>query len=218
VRGDLPTSVWWADDPSHVSPVNAIIAMGRQLIYDSCKWRDVRRGVLALAPFVSSGDFARATPGLRQTPRIPGVDLADVNWRRLMPMRQALVFAARTGGATDWLPADVRIVHRPGDGALAWLLAGWLASRLRWETWPPIVEERHGEVVLSVSIGAGTTAISATMDRGRVVVTEPTTPPSVVQVPHEGEADAVAAELHSLTVDICLHDALSALLRSFRAA
>ena len=218
VRGELPTSVWWADDPSRVSPVNAIIAMGRQLIYDSCKWRDVRRGILALAPFVASADSADARTDSRHAARGPGVDLADVNWRRLKPMRQALVFAARSErGSMEWVPADVRIAHRPGDGALAWLLAGWLASRLRWDSWPRIVEERHGDMVLSISIGAGTAAITASMDRGRVVVSEGATPPSVLQVPHEGEADAVAAELHSLTVDICLHDALSALLRSFRA-
>ena len=218
VRGDLPTSIWWADDPSRVSPVNAIIAMGRQLIYDSSKWRDIRRGLIALDRYVSSRESMRAKADAGNAPRAAGVDLADVNWRRLTSVRQALVFAARTSGAADWLPAEVRIAHRPGDAALAWLLAGWLVSRLRWDAWPRIVEERHGDAVLSIWIGAGAAEISATMARGRVVVTERGGTPSIVQVPHEGEADAVAAELHSLTFDICLHDALSALLRSFRAA
>jgi len=43
-------------------------------------------------------------------------------------------------------------------------------------------------------------------------------PPSIIGVPHEGEADAVAAELHTLSHDVRLHDALSALHRYFSAA
>ena len=84
--------------------------MGRQLVYDSRSWRDFRQGIRALAPLLQQ-------PGT--------VDLADVNWRRLNAIRQALVYAARNGDAGRFTIADVRIAHRPGEGALAWLLAGW---------------------------------------------------------------------------------------------
>src|SRR5439155_1190681 len=117
-------------------------------------------------------------------------------------------------------PRDIRITHRPGEGALAWLLIGWLASRLEWAAgmWPRVEEERHAEDVLAIAIGGSGPEIRATLSRQRVLISCGKAPPSVVGGPHEGEADAVAAELHTLSHDICLHDALSALLRSFRAA
>src|SRR6266850_913119 len=69
VRGDVPTSVWWTDDLSDRPPLDGIVAMARQFVYDSRRWRDVRRGVLALATLHRR------------------LDLADVNWRRLTPLR-----------------------------------------------------------------------------------------------------------------------------------
>jgi len=219
VRGDLPTSVWWMEDVSRVAPIPSIVTMGRQLVFDSRRWRDIRRGVLALAPYIDAdrnGDRTSRAPARWSQ----NVDLADVNWRRLMPVRRALTFAARVSETAVWQPRDIRITHRPGDGALAWLLMGWLASRLEWAagTWPQVEEGQHAEDVLSIAIGGSGTGIRAALTRQRVMVTCGKSAPSVVGGPHEGEADAVAAELHTLSHDICLHDALSALLRSFRAA
>jgi glucose-6-phosphate dehydrogenase assembly protein OpcA len=230
MRGDLPTSLWWAEDLSHLAPAAPIVAMGRQLVYDSRQWRDIRGSVLALAPYIIACDTAPPSAHRTMT-ESQRVDLADVNWRRLMPVRRALVFAAGASGAAAWRPRDIQITHRPGDSALAWLLIGWLASRLDWpaDAVPRIEEARRGDDVLSIVIGpavakgfgaaggeAGETR--ATLDRGCVRVTHGGAAPSVVGVPREGEADAVAAELHALSHDACLHDALSALLRAFRAA
>jgi glucose-6-phosphate dehydrogenase assembly protein OpcA len=219
VRGDLPTSLWWADDLSRLAPATPIVAMGRQLVYDSRGWRDVRRGVAALAPFVTRRDeFTPASTRMATESSI--VDLADVNWRRLTPVRQALIVAAQGHDRAHWQPADFRITHGPGDSALAWLLFGWLASRLGWAATAQarIESAPSGADVLSIVVGGGTDETRVTLDGHRVVVTRAGSPPSVVGVPHEGEADAVAAELHSLAHDACLHDALSALLRSFGAA
>lgn len=219
VRGDLPTSVWWADDLSRAAPEEAIVTMGRQLVFDSSQWRDVRRGALALAPYLTVRD-ASTLLAERTATESRLVDLADVNWRRLNAVRRALIVAADSGGATVWQPVNIRITHRPGATALAWLLAGWLASRLEWraaET-PRIDEIDHGDDILSVAIGEGAGETQVTLDGGRVLVTRTGSPPSVIGVAREGEADAVAAELHMLAHDACLHDALSALLRSFRAA
>src|SRR6266850_3077962 len=67
LRGDVPTSVWWTDDLSRTPPLDAIVEMARQLVYDSRGWRDVRQGVLAVARFLG---------------RDRRLDLADLNWRR----------------------------------------------------------------------------------------------------------------------------------------
>jgi len=219
VRGDLPTSVWWADDLSRVAPAAPIVTMSRQLVYDSRRWRDVRRGALALAPYVTGRDaFTRPAERTVTGPRL--VDLADVNWRRLHPVRRALIVASDASNVAVWQSSNIRITHRPGDSALAWLLAGWLASRLDWsEAAPPRIEEmRRSDDVLCIAIGEGAAETRVTLDRARVLVTRAGSPPSTIGVPREGEADAVAAELHALAHDACLHDALSALLRVFRAA
>src|SRR5437773_2758324 len=64
VRGGLPISTWWAEDLSEAPLIASIIAMGRQLVYDSRCWQDLERGVKVLQPWRH-------------------LDLADVNWRRL---------------------------------------------------------------------------------------------------------------------------------------
>jgi glucose-6-phosphate dehydrogenase assembly protein OpcA len=204
-RGDVPTSIWWTEDLSRTPPVDALLAMGRQLVYDSRAWRDVRQGVRALTPLVERGD---------------AVDLADVNWRRLGAMRQALVHAAKSGAPGRFAIEDVRVVHRPGEGALAWLLAGWLASRLTGPakgSFPVRVEEqRRGDEVLAVVIGEGDGAITAAMTPQRVVVTIARgAPPFHLAVRHESDADAVVAELTSLSADVCLSASLAALSRHF---
>ena len=112
--GDVPTSVWWTEDLSGTRPLAPLVTMGRQLLYDSRRWRDVRRAVLALAPLLTD-PF--------------GPDLADVNWRRLLPVRQALVHAVGSSDTANRQSlTSVHIRHRRGEAALAWLLAGWLQS------------------------------------------------------------------------------------------
>ena len=208
MRGDVPTSIWWTEDVSRVAPAGTIVAMGRQLVYDSRAWRDVRRGVLALSPYIQG----HGPP-----------DLADLNWRRLTALRQALVHASRTMLTEQKVGVgDVEIAHRPGEAAVAWLLAGWLASRLTEGSpgrIPVRVEERpHAEEILAVSFGEAPNALTAMMNDQRVVITAAGgAPPFYVAVRQESEADAVVAELRMLSRDPCLHDALAALARHFAA-
>ena len=199
-RGALPISVWWAEDLSQVPPRASIVETGRQLVYDSRQWSDVRKGVIALEPWGH-------------------LDLADVNWRRLAAVRRAVILAAAVDNG-QWHPAGMRITHRAADRALAWLLAGWLASRLNWPGGAlPAMEELppEGDTVVALSVGRGADAISVRSDGRHVVVEHYSRPRSVIGIPHEDDADAIAAELHSLFHDARLHDALSALRRYFSA-
>jgi glucose-6-phosphate dehydrogenase assembly protein OpcA len=202
LRGDVPTSVWWAEDLSEVPPVPSLIAMGRQLVYDSSAWRDVRRGVLALAPVI----------------RDRRCDCADLNWRRLVPVRQAVVHAVESMGDGDLRHGAVRIAHSAGEASLAWLLAGWLAARLQWPDAAPLTveETRQSHDVLTLTCGAGG-ELRLTLTRQHVLVRRRGQPSFTVAVPREGAADAIAAELRSLAYDACLHDALAALIRRFSA-
>ena len=199
VRGDVPTSVWWTDDLSDRPPLDGIVAMARQFVYDSRRWRDVRRGVLALATLHRR------------------LDLADVNWRRLTPLRHALIHACRAADVDHLRQANVEIVHRAAEGALAWLVVGWLSARLGWGggASPRVAESRDGDEVISISVG---TDLTAALNEHRVLVTRRGgAAPFTVSVPQEGEADAVAAELRNLGHDACLRDVVTALLARFSA-
>ena len=209
--GDVPTSVWWAEDLSGTRPLAPLVTMGRQLLYDSRRWRDVRLGVLALAPRLT-GAF--------------GPDLADINWRRLLPVRQALVHAVGSSGtSTRQRLTPVHIRHRRDEAALAWLLAGWLQSV--WEAGevgrvppdPPITVDEDsnlGDDVLTVAFDDG---LHLRLGTHQASVDDPLGPaPFAVAVPRETEAEAVAAELCVLTHDMSLYHALSALVERFGRA
>lgn len=200
VRGDVPTSVWWTEDLSQVPPLASLVTMGRQLIYDSRCWQHVGTGIQRLAPLLENDDL----------------DLADLNWRRLTALRRALADAARALPGSI-APPDVSIVHRGGDEALALLLAGWLAARLRWErgAWPAIAlagQAESGEhLVLTITARGG--ALRAVMNDHRVEITAPDAAPLTVPVPDDSEATAIAAELRSLSFDSALRETLEVLVR-----
>ena len=217
--GDVPTSVWWTEDLSGTRPLAPLVTMGRQLLYDSRRWRDVRLGVLALAPLLTDAF---------------GPDLADINWRRLLPVRQALVHALGSSGTSKRQRlTSVHIRHRGEEAPLAWLLAGWLQSvwdpplgglipsdgsiRLKPDPSISVDEDSHlGDDVLTASFDDG---LHLRLGPHRVSVDDPLGPaPFTVAVPRETEGEAVAAELCVLTHDRSLHEALSALVERFGKA
>ena len=196
VRGDVPTSVWWTEDLSRLAPPAALLVMSRQLVFDSRCWSSVAEGCRALADAVNGP-----------------IDLADLNWRRLDPFRRALAHASPSI-PSRLEPDRVRITHRPADAAMAWLLAGWLASRLGWarDRWPAIHESTEGDAWLSLSVEIGSTRLGVTMNERRVVVDAGGMAPMSVAVPQLDEAQVIAAELRSLARDAHLHESLSAII------
>jgi len=204
IRGGLPTTLWWTGDLSRGAPPAILTALARQLLYDSASWRDVSGGLGAVAEVLG---------------RSHAPEVADLNWRRLAPMRHALVQAA-AGAAPDadprdLVPAAVRVKHRPGSAALAWLLAGWLGSRLGWrpsDGTPQIDEASDGAVILAATIGNSGWRASASMTRCGVAVTiGGSRAPLLIPVPAESEGAAAAAELLHLASDQHLKDAVLAL-------
>jgi glucose-6-phosphate dehydrogenase assembly protein OpcA len=196
LRGDVPTSIWWIDDLSETPPVDALVSLARQLVYDSRSWRDVGRAVRGLATVADR------------------LDLADVNWRRLTPLRQALIHASDAVETGPLRQGDVRVVHGPGDAALAWLAVGWLSAQLGWPPDRPIQIEESAERDRLVSIEVGS-ELTAELNDYRVLVTRGGASSFAVGVPQLSPADAVAAELRNLGHDTCLRDALRALIERF---
>jgi len=197
VRGDVPTTVWWTEDLSERPPLDALILIGRQLLYDSRGWRDVGRGVAALAPLVAR----------------KSVDLADLNWRRLAPLRRALVHARGPLASAAWQDTAVKVLHGRGDAALAWLLAGWLhAGRGNADAPAARVEASPSDEPRLTVIAGDITAIQT---ERAVEITGGSAPPLVMAIPIESDADAVAAELRVLSQDRSLEAALTALIRMY---
>jgi glucose-6-phosphate dehydrogenase assembly protein OpcA len=202
IRGDRPTSLWWTEDLSRGAPADVLIDLARQLLYDSRHWRDVQAGFQAIAPLAAQ----------------QRVDLADLNWRRLDPMRRALVHAVGAVRA-DRTTLRLSIAHRPGDAALGWLLAGWLASRLKLarNEWPSVQESRFANEFLTLTIEDGATTVTAALNGDRVHVSQHGVSPLTVPAPREHEAEAMAAELRTLSRDRPLAEAIAALAaREFR--
>jgi hypothetical protein len=206
--GDVPTSVWWTEDFAGTRPLRPLVTMGRQLIYDSRRWRDVRLAVRALTPLLDD----RFRP-----------DLADVNWRRLRPIRQALVDAIGPGDpAKRPTGSSVRIRHRAGEAALAWLLAGWLEKAwgpIRLKPDPTIAVEEDPHLRDDTLVASFGDDLRLRLDAHQVAISGvPGCTPFSVSVPHEEEAQAIAAELRALTHDAAFHGTLGALARRFGAA
>jgi glucose-6-phosphate dehydrogenase assembly protein OpcA len=195
-RGDVPTSIWWTDDLPSARVLDPIVATGRQLVYDSRLWRNVDTGVRSLAPLLRAGR----------------VDLADLNWRRLAPLRLALVqpgFNLPVTGATR-----TRILHRRNERALACLLSGWLASRLHWtgDQWPALVEaDLEDEDALRLELAEGDRRLTVRLNGRRVEIAQQGTTPLVIATPGQVAAESIAVELRTLSTDRALREALTSL-------
>jgi glucose-6-phosphate dehydrogenase assembly protein OpcA len=194
VRGDVPTTVWWTEDLSDGPPFDPLLTIGRQLLYDSRHWKDVSRGLAAVLPLTENRR----------------VDLADLNWRRLTPMRRALVHARGPLTAVAWRDVTVTVRYAPGETALASLLAGWLRGErrtdpIRVDLEPLLYSE--GDTLVTVS----TSDVTATQTSRGVDVAPASAPPFVVAAAKESDADAIAAELRALSPDRALLSALRAL-------
>jgi glucose-6-phosphate dehydrogenase assembly protein OpcA len=204
LRGDLPTSVWWTEDMSAAPALEAFVEVGRQLVYDSRGWHDVAAGVAAVVAVIA---------GER-------IDPADLNWRRLAPLRRALVHARGPLSSPAWQQVPVRIVAAAGEDALAWLCAGWLrAARSEQDRAAVVIESGSasepdrsaspsGERDLLLTVYADNLTATLTARGARVEGAEP---PLVVTSPLETDADAIAAELRTLARDTALIAALRAL-------
>src|SRR5581483_1065135 len=66
IRGDVPTTLWWADETCSDLPA-PLIELSRQLLFDSRRWQDITKGIRAVESVLARHR----------------VHCIDVNWRRL---------------------------------------------------------------------------------------------------------------------------------------
>jgi glucose-6-phosphate dehydrogenase assembly protein OpcA len=114
---DLPLCLWWqAPFPEHVD--SRLWSWIDRLIFDSNMWAN------------PAGQFAR----VRKIANARTV-LCDLNWTRLLSLRQGLAQFFDNACALPCLREidRVEITHAPGSRISALLLLGWLASQLDWK-------------------------------------------------------------------------------------
>lgn len=122
--GDLPTSLWWATTqapPLAGEIFTELARMSDQVIYESQAWADPVEGM------VTTADWAMASPA--------ELAVADLEWRRIKYWRRIIsqnLDPSVTPAALDHI-TEVRVQHGPHALPKAWLLLGWLASRLGWK-------------------------------------------------------------------------------------
>jgi glucose-6-phosphate dehydrogenase assembly protein OpcA len=193
VLGDVPTSIWWTEDLSSAHGLEPIVATARQLVYDSRQWRDVGAAIRTLAPYARGGRL----------------DLADLNWRRLSPLRLGLA----RGGFRLGKAASARIDCHRGERALASLLGGWLAASLLVDrdTQLTIVEQDLRDDRLQLELGEGDRRLLIRLNDQRVAFSQSPALPLVLATPHQADAEHIAVELRSLSTDRALADTLQAL-------
>jgi hypothetical protein len=97
---------------------DAFAPMANQIIYDSIGWADPPSGVLAMVKWSKNNRTV----------------IFNLAWRRLKPWRRILsqsLDPCALPGALQRIDA-IELHHGPHALPLAWLLLGWLASRLVW--------------------------------------------------------------------------------------
>jgi glucose-6-phosphate dehydrogenase assembly protein OpcA len=197
--GGVPTSIWWMEDFASARPLEAVVGMGRQLVYDSRPWTDVRASVEALRPLIVN----RGGPAL-----------GDLNWRRLSPVRHAIAHALDAANAGAELAGAV-IRCRPDEAALAWLLAGWVETWTKSENRPltrlRVEEDAAQRERLTLTGGLFTLRLTA----HAVDIGPRGAAPFVVAVPSRSNTEEVTSELGTLERDTALRDSLEALLDRF---
>lgn len=120
--GDLPSALWWlSPEPPALAGkrFDAFASMANQIIYDSIGWPDPAKGVQAMA------HWSRGEHNV----------IFNLAWRRLKTWRRILsqsLAPSAVPGALEHI-TEIELHHGPHALPMAWLLVGWLASRLGWQ-------------------------------------------------------------------------------------
>ena len=116
---NVPTFLWWLVGNPFAHPIyeNLVRAVDR-VILDSLTFTQPQT------------DFADAARHAADGPAI----VTDLGWARLAPWRSLIAQVFDPRGMRPYLNdlERVRLTTYTGSPALAWLFAGWLASRLDW--------------------------------------------------------------------------------------
>lgn len=123
--GDLPTTLWWA---SRQPPPEAgdlffqLAELANQITYDNMGWVNPFKGIAAMTRWVAAQQDRQIVHNLA--------------WRRVATWRKLISQVLDPQVAPDALSSLhlIEITHGPHALAMVWLLVGWLASQLKWQS------------------------------------------------------------------------------------
>lgn len=119
---NLPTFLWWQAGLPFAHPVfDSLARVVDRVVLDSLTFAD---------PLENFAEVARA---IREE-RFPAI-VTDLGWARLTPWRSLTAQIFDPQAMRPYLNQleRVRVTYYEGSPALAWLFAGWFASRLEWK-------------------------------------------------------------------------------------
>ena len=123
--GDLPTTLWWASQrppPTAGEVFFQLAELANQIIYDNVGWLNPAQGVAAMTRWVAAQENTQIVHNLA--------------WRRFAGWRKLIsqVLDPQTApGALEGVHS-IEIAHGPHALPMTWLLVGWLASQLKWQS------------------------------------------------------------------------------------
>lgn len=124
---DLPVFLWWKASPAlNTRMFERLMSLGDRLIFDSAIFTSPEEDLLKMQDMIEAG-----------------VQVADLNWRRLAPWQE---LTAQAFDPPDRRPAvleidRITIDYERGNNTQALMFLGWFASRLNWQ---PISLVREG--------------------------------------------------------------------------
>jgi glucose-6-phosphate dehydrogenase assembly protein OpcA len=149
---DLPVYLWWYAIPRLADKAlfRRLVDLSDRVVIDSANFRD------------QEADLASMATVLKDTPRWTA--LSDLNWARLTAWRALL---AGFYDIHDYRPllarlkqVTIRYAPPTADSSLiptrALLLAGWLASRLRWSIQPGSAKRTNESTSFEISVDGRT--------------------------------------------------------------
>ncbi len=122
--GDLPTTLWWASKrppPAAGEIFFQLAGLANQIIYDNVGWLNPAQGVAIMTRWVAA----------QQNTQI----VHNLSWRRFAGWRKLISQVLDPQATPDALETlhTIEIAHGPHALPMTWLLAGWLASQLKWQ-------------------------------------------------------------------------------------
>jgi glucose-6-phosphate dehydrogenase assembly protein OpcA len=123
--GDLPTTLWWASQrppPTAGEVFFQLAELANQIIYDNVGWVNPAQGVAAMTRWVAA----------QQNTQI----VHNLAWRRIASWRKLISQVLDPQAAPNALFAlhTIEIAHGPHALPMTWLLVGWLANQLKWQS------------------------------------------------------------------------------------
>ncbi|MDX1977995.1 MAG: glucose-6-phosphate dehydrogenase assembly protein OpcA [Pseudanabaenaceae cyanobacterium bins.68] len=126
---NMPVFLWWADSPLQDSAIfERLVNLSDRLIVDSSLFAHAERDLLQLKAMIDQG-----------------VQIADLNWRRLAPWQElsAQAFDPPDRRGAVWEIDGITIDYEKGNSSQALMFLGWLASRLGWQ--PEAINRKGGD-------------------------------------------------------------------------